>query len=67
VSHGFLSSTFENYSLIEPESMPRTRRFCENKKTIMIGSAINTPAKAISGFPIGTEVAPTAGLIAGVE
>jgi hypothetical protein len=33
----------------------------------MIGSAINKPAKAISGFPIGTEVAPTAGLIAGVE
>jgi len=58
---------FINYSLIEPASIPRINLFCANMKTIMIGKATKIPARAISGLKIGSEVAPTPGLIAGVE
>ena len=47
--------------------MPRINRFWEIRKTIMTGTATKIPARAISGFNIGTDVAPFPGLIAGVE
>jgi len=39
-----------DYSLIEPASIPRIKRFWETKNMIMIGSAIKIPASAISGL-----------------
>ena len=52
---------------MDPDNIPRINRFWEIKKTIIIGTATKIPARAISGFKIGTEVAPLPGLIAGVE